>query len=374
MKTVIVGMSGGVDSSVSALILKKAGFNVIGVFMQNWDNVVNNELNYVSTNTDSCDAYADYEFAKQVCDKLDIPLYKVDFISEYWNKVFEKFIEGYKNGITPNPDVLCNKYIKFDEFAKYCFENFKCDYIATGHYAKVAYENNNYVLKEAKDLHKDQTYFLCELSQKQLSKVIFPLAYLLKEDVRKIAHKYDLVNWNKKDSTGICFIGKRNFKEFLSNYIDEKKGDIIDIATNKKVGEHSGIHYYTIGQRKGLNLGGNKSRYFICKKDVATNTLYVADIDHEDKYLYSNRCVINNFNWISKIPSNNNVQVRFRHCQNKIDCTFEIKNNSVILNYNQLSKSVTVGQYAVIYLNDICLGGGEISSITNLIDYEKNDI
>lgn len=363
MKTIVVGMSGGVDSSVSALILKKAGFNVIGVFMQNWDNLVNNEINYTSK-YDSCDSYADYEFAKEVCKKLDIPLYKVDFISEYWNKVFNKFIEGYKKGITPNPDVLCNKYIKFDEFAKYSFKNFNCDYIATGHYARIIKKNNLFYLAEANDLNKDQTYFLCELTQKQISKVIFPLMFLKKEEVRKIAKKYDLINWDKKDSTGICFIGKRDFRKFLENYIDSKEGDIIDIDTQKKVGIHKGIYFYTIGQRKGLNLGGNKFKYFVCKKDVKKNILYVSSQNDEDKYLISKKCLLINFNWISGVPSSNKIKVRFRHCQEKIDGWFIINNdNSVIIEYPDKSKSVSIGQYAVIYQDNICLGGGEIGSI-----------
>lgn len=363
MKTVVVGMSGGVDSSVSALILKKAGFNVIGVFMQNWDYLVNNESNYVSK-SDSCDSYADYEFAKSVCDKLNIPLYKVDFISEYWNKVFNKFIEGYKKGITPNPDVLCNKYIKFDEFAKYCFKNFKCDYIATGHYARVIKKDGLCYLAEANDLNKDQTYFLCELTQEQISKVIFPLMFLKKDSVREIAKKYDLVNWNKKDSTGICFIGKRDFRKFLGNYIDNKEGEIIDIDTNEKVGIHNGAFFYTIGQRKGLNLGGNKFKYFVCKKDIDKNILYVSSQDNEDKYLMSSKCLLKKFNWISNVPNSNKIKVRFRHCQEKIDGWFTINyDGSIIINYPSKSKSVSIGQYAVLYQNNICLGGGEISSI-----------
>lgn len=372
MKTVIMGMSGGVDSSVGALILKKIGFNVIGVFMQNWDNLINNELNYDSK-TSSCDSYADFEHATNVCDKLGIPLYKVDFISQYWNNVFLKFIDGYKEGKTPNPDVLCNKYIKFDEFSKYCFSKFKCDYIATGHYAKVEYDGKKYNLNKATDENKDQTYFLCELSQNQLSKVIFPLMNLTKQQVRLIAKKYKLDTWNKKDSMGICFIGKRNFKKFLGNYIDEKVGNIVDVLTNKIIGQHNGIYFYTIGQRKGLNLGGNHTKYFVCKKDVNQNILYVADCEHEEKFLFSTECKIDNFNWIGSKIDTNNVQVRFRHCQKLIDVTFDIKDGTVLLKYPK-TKSVTVGQYAVLYFNNRCLGGGEISEVTNLIDYEKNDI
>lgn len=362
-KTVVVGISGGVDSSVSALILKKAGFNVIGVFMVNWDRFVNNEFNNTNDNEIGCESKQDFIYAKKVCEKLDIPLHKIDFVSKYWNNVFLKMIEGYKKGITPNPDVLCNKYIKFDEFANYCFNNFKCDYIATGHYAKLISKDNLIYLCEADDLHKDQTYFLCELNQKQLNRVIFPLMYLKKEQVRKIAHKYGLDTWNKKDSTGICFIGNRNFKSFMENYIENKTGDIVDIDTNEVVGTHPGIYYYTIGQRKGLNLGGNSSRYFVCKKDVNKNIIYVTNKVNEDKYLYSNKCIVNNFNWITGIPKDNNVQIRFRHCQQKINGYFEIKNNQTILHYPIKSKSVSIGQYAVIYQGNICLGGGEIFSV-----------
>ncbi|WP_412032076.1 tRNA 2-thiouridine(34) synthase MnmA [Malacoplasma muris] len=372
MKTVVIGISGGVDSSVAALVLKKMGFNVIGVFMQNWDNLVNNELNYKSK-YDSCDSYADFEYASHVCQQLDIPLHKVDFISEYWNKVFLKFIDGYKSGKTPNPDVLCNKYIKFNEFAKYCFDKFKCDYIATGHYARVNYDKDYYSLNMALDKHKDQTYFLCELSQQQLSKVIFPLMHLTKKQVRQIAKKYNLESWNKKDSMGICFIGKRNFKDFLSNYIEEKQGNIIDIYTKQIIGTHNGAFFYTIGQRKGLNLGGNKNKNFVCKKDIEKNILYVANVEQEYKFLYSNKCLIKNFNWIGKIPDNNSVKVRFRHCQKLINSTFELINDNVLLNYEE-TKSVTTGQYAVLYYENRCLGGGEISEVTNLVDYEKNDI
>lgn len=362
-KTVVVGMSGGVDSSVSALILKKAGLNVVGVFMQNWDNLVNNEMNY---NSDTCSITTDYNHALAVCQKLNIPLYKVDFISEYWNKVFATFIDDYKKGITPNPDILCNKYIKFEEFAKYCFANFKCDYVATGHYAKIFKKNNISYLSEAFDLEKDQTYFLCCLNQKQISNVIFPLMNLKKTDVRKIAKNYCLDNWNKKDSTGICFIGERKFKKFLENYIDNKKGLVIDIDTNKILGDHDGIYFYTIGQRRGLNLGGNSQKYFVCKKDFDKNIIYVASEENEEKYLMSNKCYLEEFNWISGIPKNNEVDVRFRHTQKKIKAFFEVINSDlVVLKYPEKSKSVTLGQYAVLYQKDICLGGGKVKEVFN---------
>lgn len=360
-KTVVVGMSGGVDSSVAALILKKAGFKVVGLFMQNWDNLVNNEFNFESK-LNNCSASYDFNDAKLVCNKLDIPLYKIDFIKEYWDKVFTKFLEDYKSGKTPNPDVLCNKYIKFDHFIKYALKTFNADYIATGHYAKIKKDSNgmNY-LCECFDKHKDQTYFLNQLNQSQIEKVIFPLANISKDNVREIAKKYNLINWDKKDSTGICFIGERDFRRFLGNYIEEKEGDIIDIVTNEKIGTHKGVHLYTIGQRKGMKLSGNKKRYFVCKKDVANNIIYVTDNVDDSSYLMSNYCELSDFNWISKVPKNDKVEVRFRHTQNKQECRFKIYKDKVYLYYQNKSKSVTLGQYAVIYKNGVCLGGGTIS-------------
>ncbi|EGZ31406.1 tRNA 2-thiouridine(34) synthase MnmA [Malacoplasma iowae] len=360
-KTIVVGMSGGVDSSVTALILKKAGFKVIGLFMQNWDNLVNNELNFESS-LSNCSASYDYNDAKVVCEKLDIPLYKIDFIKEYWDKVFTKFIDDYKSGKTPNPDVLCNKYIKFDLFIKHALKTFNADYIATGHYAKIKKDSSGTkYLCESFDKNKDQTYFLNQLSQAQIANVIFPLANLSKECVREIAKKYDLINWDKKDSTGICFIGERDIKKFLANYIDEKEGDIIDITTNEKIGTHKGVHLYTIGQRKGMNLSGNKKRQFVCKKDVEKNIIYVTDKLNDSSYLMSNYCELTDFNWISKIPYSDQVEVRFRHTQAKQNCRFKIFGDKVYLFYENKSESVTVGQYAVIYKNGICLGGGTIS-------------
>lgn len=366
-KKVVIGMSGGVDSTVAAYLLKKQGYDVIGVFMQNWDPFLNNEKNYPNNENSVCDAEVEFLVAQQAAKKLDIPIHKVNFIKEYWSQVFEPFINDYKNGITPNPDVLCNKYIKFGAFHKYCIENFAVDYVATGHYAKKGFDNdkNVYLLKEAKDEHKDQTYFLCSLSQTQLAKALFPLQDLTKEEVREIAKSNDLANWNKKDSTGICFIGKRDFATFLESYIENIPGDIIDIKTSKVVGKHKGIHYYTIGQRKGLELSGFKSKYFICKKDTTTNTIYVTDIENENDFLYSCKAVVRDFNWISYVPENNNVEIRFRHTQKKIFGKFYLlKNNRIELLYEQKSKAVTPGQYAVIYQDGICLGGGQIEEIS----------
>lgn len=363
MKKVIVGMSGGVDSSVAAYLLKKQGYDVIGVFMQNWDPYLNND-NFNNQNV--CESEYEFSIAKNVADKLGIKIYKINFIKEYWTQVFVPFLENYKKGTTPNPDVLCNKYIKFGAFHKYCFENFDVDLIATGHYAKVIFnlESNIYELHESKDTNKDQTYFLCQLNQSQLSKSIFPLGDITKKEVRKIAKENGLDNWNKKDSTGICFIGERDFKKFISNYLPVNKGKIIDIKTNKILGNHDGVHLYTIGQRKGLNLSGYQYKYFVCKKDIENNILYVTESIYENSYLYSSSCLVGEFNWISNIPKNNLVEIRFRHSPKKTQGFFEnIDTSTTVINYDSKSKSVTEGQYAVIYQNGICLGGGIIKKV-----------
>lgn len=356
-KTVVIGLSGGVDSAVSALLLKKQGYQVIAVFMQNWDPITNMENNYQSR-LDKCDTQYDYDDALAIANQLDIPLYKVDFIKQYWDNVFLEFIEKYKNNLTPNPDVLCNKYIKFKAFQDYCFNNFKCDYIATGHYANT---KNGYLI-QAKDKHKDQTYFLCELTNKQLKNVIFPLSKLTKDKVRKIAQKNNLINANKKDSVGICFIGERNLKEFLKNYITPIPGNIIDITTNEIVQTHQGSCFYTIGQRKGLNLGGLKEKYFVCKK--VNNDIYIAPNSQEEKYLFSNECVIENFNWIKQPNKLFNIYARFRHTQKLQKVNLNIINNKVIVKYKG-QKNIVCGQYCALYQNQFCLGGGEIVKVTN---------
>ena len=245
MKTVVVGMSGGVDSSVTAALLKEQGYNVIGLFMHNWEE---------DDEDGCCTAVSDYEDVKRVCNKLDIPYYSVNFAKEYRERVFSYFLAEYSAGRTPNPDVLCNREIKFGPFLEYALK-LGADYIATGHYCDIEHKNGVHYLLKAADQNKDQTYFLNQLNQSQLERVLFPLGKLQKPEVRRIANKYGFSTADKKDSTGICFIGERKFREFLKNFIPAKAGKIVDLEGNV-VGEHEGVMYYTLGQRRGLNLGG----------------------------------------------------------------------------------------------------------------------
>lgn len=365
-KIVVLGLSGGVDSAVSCYLLIKQGYQVIPVFMQNWDTVINNDIKGHNKNIkNGCEIKNDYLIAKKIANFFHLKLYKINFIKQYWNKVFKYFISQYNKSLTPNPDVLCNKYIKFGEFKKYAVKKFKADYIATGHYAKIIKNKNNCFLSIPKDIKKDQTYFLADLNENQLKNVLFPLANLTKVEVRKIAQKLKLPNWNKKDSTGICFIGERNFRLFLNNYIPNKPGFIYDIKTNKIIGKHIGTMYYTLGQNKGLNLSGKKYKYYVCKKDVKKNIIYVCDSCNLKKYLYSSQAELTHFNFINKQKRKNwkNLQVRFRHLQKKIKVvSFELRNKKWFISYKP-SLAVTPGQYAVIYKNNICLGCGEIKKI-----------
>ncbi len=358
MKKVVVGMSGGVDSSVSAYLLKEQGYEVIGLFMRNWDSAVNNDLNGNPTiNNNICPQEQDYNDAKLVCEKLGIPLYRKDFIKEYWDDVFTYFLEELKKGRTPNPDIMCNKYIKFDAFAKYAKE-LGADFIATGHYARI----ENGIFKRGVDSNKDQTYFLSQLSKKQLENVLFPVGNLEKTEVRKIAQREGLITASKKDSTGICFIGERNFKEFLTNYLPTKPGDIINIETKEKMGTHSGLMYYTIGQRRGLNVGGTDSRMYVAGKDLEKNILYVA-IGDDNKYLLSDEALIEQMNFISeKRPIKCTAKFRYRQEDKEVEIEYLQNSEEIIVHYNNVS-AVTPGQACVLYDGEECLGGGIIKTI-----------
>ncbi len=357
MKTVVIGMSGGVDSSVAAILLKKQGYNVIGLFMRNWDSTINNDyLGNPNLNNNICPQEQDYNDALEVCKKIDIPLHRVDFVKEYWDNVFTYFLDELKKGRTPNPDVMCNKYIKFDLFYKKAKE-LNADYIATGHYARII----DGKLAKAKDLNKDQSYFLAYVDRNIFKDVLFPLAEIDKPEVRKIALEYGLITAKKKDSTGICFIGERNFTQFLANYLPNMPGDIINIDTGKKLGRHIGLMYYTIGQRRGLNIGGTKERCFVAKKDLDKNILYVA-IGDDNKILYSNEAIIENFNYMTdNRPLSCTCKFRYRQPDIKVNVTY-LENNEIKLNYKNV-KAVTPGQFCVLYDKDICLGGGIIKEV-----------
>ena len=357
LKKVVVGISGGVDSSVAAILLKEQGYEVIGLFMRNWDSTINNDiLGNPNLNNNICPQEEDYNDAIEVCKKLDIPLHRIDFVKEYWDNVFEYFLNELKKGRTPNPDIMCNKYIKFDYFVKEA-KRLGADYVATGHYAKI--ENGQ--LMKAKDTNKDQTYFLSQLSREQLSNVLFPLGDLDKSLVRSIAEKYGLITAHKKDSTGICFIGERNFKNFLKNYLPSQKGDVIDIDTMKKVGEHNGLMYYTIGQRKGLDIGGNKDRLFVVGKNLEKNILYVS-FKEDNEYLISTSCIVEDINFNCDLrPNNCNAKFRYRAEEYPVKIEY-LENGNLLVSYDGI-KAVTPGQACVFYLDDKCIGGGIIKEV-----------
>jgi tRNA-specific 2-thiouridylase len=362
MKKVVVGMSGGVDSSVAAYLLKEQGYEVIGLFMRNWDSSINNDfLGNPTLNNDICTQEQDYNDALEVCKRLNISLHRIDFIKEYWDYVFTYFLDELKKGRTPNPDIMCNKYIKFDSFVKEALK-LGADYIATGHYARMV----DGKLYKGIDHNKDQTYFLSQLSKKQLENVLFPVGDLEKHEVREIASKIKLNTADKKDSTGICFIGERNFKAFLSNYLPHQPGKIVNIETNETIGEHVGLMYYTIGQRKGLEIGGNAEKIYVVGKNLNDNILYVAYGD-ENKYLFSDGALIEDINWISESKPNI-CKAKFRYRQFDQDVELEyIDDTHIKVKYNNI-KAVTPGQACVFYLGEECLGGGIIKEV-----YKNNE-
>ena len=358
MERVVIGMSGGVDSSVAAILLKNAGYDVVGLFMRNWDSTLNNDFNgNPNLNNNICPQEQDYNDALAVCKKIDIPLHRIDFVKEYWDYVFTYFLDELKKGRTPNPDIMCNKYIKFDMFVKEA-KKLGADKIATGHYARCI----DGKLYKAVDSNKDQSYFLSQVPKDVFKNVLFPLGEICKPEVRKIALEYGLITARKKDSTGICFIGERNFKQFLSNYLPNKPGLVVDIETNKKIGEHIGLMYYTIGQRKGLNIGGNSDKMFVVGKDLNKNILYVA-FGEDNKYLYSYSALITNINFLSdKRPKNCTCKFRYRQVDNDISVEY-LDDGNIKVYYPQGVKAVTPGQACVLYLNDECIAGGIIEEI-----------
>lgn len=356
MKTVVVGMSGGVDSSVAALLLKNQGYNVIGMFMLNWEEDDPNG---------ACTAESDYADVRRVCSLLDIPYYSVNFAKEYRERVFKHFLDEYAAGRTPNPDVLCNREIKFGPFREYAL-SLGADYIATGHYCGIDHnaDGKHYLLK-ARDTGKDQTYFLNQVTQPQLERVLFPLADLPKEEVRAIALENNLATAEKKDSTGICFIGERNFRKFLMEYLPAQSGKILTLD-GEEVGEHVGLMHYTIGQRRGVNLGGRKGedgRWFVVKKDLKNNILYVSHGDESP--LYSAECSVSGLNWIGIDPPDRpfGCTAKFRYRQGEQRVTVIPDGDRVRVKFAEKQRAVTEGQYAVFYDQTRCLGGGVIEEV-----------
>ena len=352
-KTVVIGMSGGVDSSVAALLLKEAGYDVVGFFMNNWKETDPNGC---------CTAEQDYTDVRRVASLLDIPYYSVDFSKNYLDNVFSLFVEEYKKGRTPNPDVLCNKEIKFGAFREQA-EKIGADFIATGHYCGVKRSGGRTYLTRAADENKDQTYFLNQVSEAQIKNVLFPLEKLTKPEVRKIAEEHGLINAKKKDSTGICFIGERNFREFLAKYVPMKEGAIRTLD-GKTVGRHDGVFYYTIGQHKGFGLGGikgenNDKPWYVVKKDVINNVLYVSQGEPEE--LFSDRLFTEGFNFITEdIEDGKEVAVRIRHRQPLQRAKFFHTEDGAKIIFYDKQRAIAPGQYCVVYDGEVCVGGGVI--------------
>ena len=360
---VLLGLSGGVDSAVAAYLLKEKGYDVTCCFMRNWDSLTNNDiLGNPTLENDECSQETDYNDAKKVADQLGLKLLRVDFVKEYWDNVFSVFLKEYEAGRTPNPDILCNKYIKFDSFFKFAKDN-GFDFLATGHYVKSETKDGKTIMKKAVDGNKDQSYFLCQISRESLEKSIFPLGEISKEEVRKIADDLNLAVAKKKDSTGICFIGERNFRQFLSNYLPMKSGNIIDVSTNKIKGIHKGVLYYTIGQRKGLDIGGEGGPWFVVGKDILKNELYVSS-ENENDLLISTSCIVNNVNWLYEIPDELECNAKFRYRQPDQKIILKKINDDLVeCIYKQGIKAVTPGQEAVFYIDDIVIGGGVIDKV-----------
>lgn len=365
MSKVVLGMSGGVDSSVAAYLLKEQGHEVIGLFMRNWDATTNQDvLGNPTLNDEVCEQEKDYQDALKVANQLGIELHKVNFIETYWDNVFTYFLDEYKKGRTPNPDVMCNKMIKFAEFFDYGAK-FNPDYYAMGHFARVDRENGIKLLRGVDD-NKDQTYFLSQLSKKQIEKVLFPVGEYSKKEIRAIASKMNLATASKKDSTGICFIGERDFNQFLNNYLPAKKGPMktLDGVTLK---EHTGLMHYTIGQRKGIGLGGVKGYpdepWFVIGKDLEENTLLVGQGYHHP-LLYGTDVYASELNWLGDMPYHElNCVAKFRHRQKDVSVQIFNHENGIHIKLKERARAITPGQAVVFYLDDVCLGGGFVDSV-----------
>ena len=356
---VIVGMSGGVDSSVSAYLLMQQGYQVEGLFMKNWEEDDTDEY---------CAAAEDLKDAQAVCEKLGIPLHTVNFASEYWDNVFEYFLEEYKAGRTPNPDIMCNKEIKFKAFLQFAAEALEADFIATGHYVRRALRDDKYVMLRGDDNNKDQSYFLYTLSHEHLAQTLFPVGEIEKPEVRRIAEEQNLITHDKKDSTGICFIGERKFKDFLQKFLPAQPGKIED-TDGQVVGDHEGLMYHTLGQRKGLLIGGMKEGsgepWYVVDKDLERNVLVVGQ-GKDHPRLYANGLMANQLHWVDRVGPKTTLRctVKTRYRQTDVPCTLLVGDDGYArVLFDQPEKAVTPGQSAVFYSDDVCLGGGIIDSV-----------
>ncbi len=367
MMKIIVGLSGGVDSSVAALLLKRQGYDVEALYMRNWDSAINNDLlGNPDLGRDVCPQEEDYLDAVRVAESLGIKLHRHDFVDEYWQNVFSVFLSELRQGRTPNPDILCNKHIKFSAFLQIA-KSLGADKIAMGHYARTTATATGTWLLRGVDRNKDQSYFLCQLTQSQLESTLFPIGELNKTEVRKIAEAAGMLVAGKKDSTGICFIGERHFSAFIANYLPAKPGAII--AHDKTIiGTHEGLMYYTIGQRRGLHIGGSRKYgndpWFVTGKDLSRNELYLAQ-GYDHPLLYSNRCILTDINWINEAPAARSpLSAKFRYRQRDVQVTLTyLPDQRVQVCYPSTSRAVTPGQACVVYDGEVCLGGGTIAAV-----------
>lgn len=371
---IVVGMSGGVDSSVSALLLKQQGYDVIGVFMKNWDE---------TDEAGVCTAEADFDDVRRVCEQIDIPYYAVNFEQEYGDRVFQYFLDEYQKGRTPNPDVLCNREIKFKELLNHAMA-LGATHLATGHYAQTAIYDGKTRLMRGADAGKDQTYFLYMVHQQALSKAMFPIGHLAKSTVREIAQQAGLATAAKKDSTGICFIGERNFRNFLSQYLPAQAGEMRTLA-GTVVGKHHGLMYYTIGQRHGLGIGGRPGTsahapWFVVGKDLSTNTLYVEQ-GHDHPELYSHALVASDLHWIAgNAPHSHEFKctAKFRYRQPDQSVTVILEDSNLCrVVFDTPQRAITPGQSVVFYDGEFCLGGGVIDEallIENEVRLRRRDL
>ncbi|TKB43776.1 tRNA 2-thiouridine(34) synthase MnmA [Thalassotalea mangrovi] len=359
-------MSGGVDSSVSAYLLKQQGYQVEGLFMKNWEEDDDDEY---------CAAAEDLKDAQAVCEKLGIELHTINFAAEYWDNVFEYFLEEYKAGRTPNPDIMCNKEIKFKAFLEFACEDLGADFIATGHYVQRRDSNGKYQLLRGLDNNKDQSYFLYTLSHQQVAQTLFPVGHLEKPEVRAIAEREGLITHNKKDSTGICFIGERKFKDFLGRYLPAQPGDI-ENCEGQVIGEHDGLMYHTLGQRKGLRIGGLKDAgdepWYVVEKDMKRNVLIVGQ-GHNHPRLFSKGLIADQLHWVDRVePALNEAfrcTVKTRYRQQDVACTVtRINDKDYEVMFDEQQSSVTPGQSVVFYQDEVCLGGGIIDTLIRDFD------